>query len=262
MTTEKTPDTLVEAEVPGTTPEVAPPTTVSQEEYQKVQTEAAALKAKLEVVEQRRADENAVITRLAQERDAAKAKFADLNQEMTNKKMDILAKAQAGVLDESHGTVDQQLAKVDAEASAMKQALQAKVQYETYVAEQGEVIKGVLTEGGFDPMSSEPEVAELNKAFWETVNQGKSLESIVAKATKVVTSKMKASQPDIEKIKEDIRRDVLEEFKKSGILKVDTGAPSGPGERHFTLQEVETMSPSEYAKNREQIRKALHEGKL
>jgi len=237
MEIEKTPGTSKKVEeVSGIATEVVPPISVSQEEYQRVQAEAAALKAELGAEKQRRADENTVITRLARERDAKQVEIATLNQELTSKKLDILAKAQAGTLDEAHGSADQQMAKAEAEVSQKKQALEAKVQYETYVTEQAEAIKGVLTEGGFDPMSNAPEVVEVNQAFWETVNQGKPLDSVMAKATKVVTTKMKASQPDIEKIKEEVRRDVLEEFKKSGILKVDTGVSTGVSDDDYLTQ--------------------------
>jgi hypothetical protein len=96
------------------------------------------------------------------------------------------------------------------------------------------------------------EAKTLKEDFIRARKQGETLESHIREAAKLVK---KTKTVDVEKIKEEIKKELLEE-KKKNTMKVETGSPtSAGGKRRITQAELEKMTPMEYAK-------LIKEGKL
>ncbi len=180
------------------------------------------LEQQLEQTRRSQAGSDRMVAKLKEEKEAALAELATLRDDSLDKKLGILAKAQAGTLDESQGSVDQQIARIDAEHAQKRQSLVVKSQYEQHVKESLATVKDILADAGLNPDSDTPEVKEVQKAWSEAVEKGTRLDSVIAKATKVAMAKVKSSQPSEEQVKQK----VLEDFKKSSAVKVETGGPS------------------------------------
>jgi hypothetical protein len=137
---------------------------------------------------------------------------------------DLSAKQYAGNF-EGTGNYEQQKQALDAEYATKRSAIEKVASYQAQVQESAEEIQSIFKEAGLDPNdATNTEVVSIYNEWKEAAQQGRPLEKIVAKASKIAVSKVK---PDMAKLKEEIRRDVLEEMKRSGALSVDKTAPSG-----------------------------------
>ena len=68
------------------------------------------------------------------------------------------------------------------------------------------------------------------------------------KATKIISARIKGSG-DEDRLKEDIKRELLEERKRSPGLRVETGGATGAGSgRRLTQKELANLDPFEYDK--------------
>ncbi len=237
--------------VEGATPQPeTAPETVSASEYNRVLQELDHVKKSQSGSDKTVAKLKGELLQAQQERDTRQA-------DVIGQQLDILAQAQSGTLDETKGSAAQQISQIRATAATQIQAVEAKARYEQHVNESTERIREIMTEGGIDPDSQVPEAIEVQKAWGEAVQAGKPLNTVIDKATKVVLSKMKTAVPDVNKLKEEIKREVLEEYKKSGSLKVETGSPSaGAGSR---LDIINRFAEGDKSVTRKQYEEAIRQ---
>lgn len=147
--------------------------------------------------------------------------------EALNKKVELMMRHQSG--GETADNLEQKLAQIDAEYKQKRSAVESQATYMQHVQESFESIREILAEVGLNPESQDsPEVKYLHEKWDEALKNGKSLDGVVKEASKVALKKLK-TQPDEKKLKEDVKKEILEEKKKSSALKVDTASPLGGG---------------------------------
>lgn len=189
---------------------------ISKEEHNRVLAEVSEWKRKAQ-------DSDRTVTRLAKERDEVRGTLDDV----MSRKLDLIAKAQAGRLDETKGSLDEQITSLD---NTYKQT-RAQLEYGRHVEEVGQEIRDILADAGLkidgDDMS--PEVKTIRDKWAETAKTGKPLDRLIVEATKIAREKTKSSVPDVEKLRAQIREEekkkLHEEIKATA--KVDVGTPSG-----------------------------------
>ena len=195
------------------------PKTVSIEEFQKLQTE-------LENTRRAQAGSDRMVAQLRKEKErAGSSERSAADSDYLNKKLDLILQQQSGHFDETAGSVQQQLAKLDGEYVQKKQALEQVGVYEQHVTESLETIRDILETRGLNPDDdSLPEVKEIQALYNDALSKGHRLDGVIAKAVKVTAaSKGKDAQPSREDIEKEVRQQIHEEEKKSPRLKVETG---------------------------------------
>ncbi len=185
--------------------------------------EIESLRTRIKDLEADNRGKSQAITRLSSGRAKERDAQAVAQIEHLNKKLDLLMRQQSGQFNETAGSLEQQALRIDAEYSQKKQALAEAEQYKSHVDESLETIKDILQTAGLDPDSNAPEVLEVQGLFNDALNKGLRMDGVIAKTMKTI----KAKVPDREKLKEEIRKELLEESKKSRVLKVEKNAASG-----------------------------------
>lgn len=214
----------------GTTPDptegVAAGTDPGQQQETVAKGEYDALKSELEDVKQKRAEADRAITRLSQERPGQNVDGLAAQLEHLDKKLDLYSQQQGGQLNETAGTFEQQKAALDANYAQKSQAIGHKQEYQIHTQQALETIRGNLQSIGLDPDGTADEVAQLQQAFTDAANKGERMDAVVQQSFKVATDKLKTSETDRVKMKEEVRKELLEEQKGDASLKVDTGGPT------------------------------------
>jgi len=213
-------------------PDVSPAETEESEEPETpAQPEVEKLLARIQELEADNRGKSQAITRLSKTKSQLEAEMV-AKIDYLNKKLDLLMRQQTG--DFEPVSLEQQTAAIEAEYTQKRQALQVASEYQQHAEQSFGAIKEIMEAAGLDINSDAPEVSEVREAWNEALNRGERLDGVVAKAARIVKQKT----PRVDKLKEQIRKEVLEEFKRSGKLKVETGAPSGQAS---DLRRIEKM---------------------
>lgn len=198
-------------------PVVIPETT----EIQEVQVEnVETLKSKLLEQEKRNAelerlhaDDTKRITEQKKERRPDSSEKLAVQLERQEKLTELNFSHQQGTLDaEGYARAKQQL---DADYRQRTSALA----YAAYASEMAGNVEDIL-EGIDDPGGK-----SLKEDFQKSTTRGEPLEKFITQASKLAKAQAKGTQVDINKLKEEWKKEALEEKKKS--LKVDTSSPAG-----------------------------------
>ena len=184
------------------------------------------------------------ITELMRSRDRGSDDHMAAQMEYQGRVNELLLQQQRGNIDSD--SVDQQL-------QAAKWDYQAKVtriQYNQYAREMGGTVEEMLSDAGIETSGENmpAEVGQLRDELAAAARRGDVLEPYLKKAVKIVAAKVKGSGNE-DKLKEDIKRELLEERKRSPGLRVETGGATGTGSgRRLTQKELAELDPFDYDK--------------
>jgi len=213
-------------------PEPNPP-----EELEHLRKQNDAYRLELEAEKKAKSEADRAANRLAKERDMA----LGIQQAVQNAKLDLLARAQDGTLDESKGTLSQQVKLVDTEGAKHLQDMKFAVQAKDVVDE----IFTLIRKAGYDPMAQTlpPEVSEIQNAYHEACEKRTSFDGVVAKAKALTAQKPQVKEPE--------KTEPAKEAPKKS-LKVDTGTPSAPlaNWRNMTTEEKMRLGLEQLKKNK------------
>ncbi len=204
------------------------PEMVAKTELDKVLAEKQAVADELERVKKTQSGYDKAYTRVSQAVDSVQQQMQVLNTEAQNQKMILMAKAQQGTLDETHGTLEQQISSIDRDVQSKAAGLQAQRQTENFYTEIRESIFELMSNAGLDPKDlANPQVAEIEAEWRKAVTSGVGLGNVFKKASSIVAQKKGTSETvSQDTIKQQVEQEIHEQVKKSPALRVDTGQPT------------------------------------
>lgn len=223
----------VEVEVQPQTEEqiTEAPEMVAKTELDKIVAEREKLSEELKRVKQTQSGYDKAYTKVSQAVDTVQQQLQALHTEAQNQKLMLMAKAQSGTLDETHGSLEQQIASIDRDTQSKAAGLQSKQQAESFYAEVRDSVFELITNAGLDPKDlSNSQVADIESEWRKAVTSGSGLGAVIKKAASLVAQKTKAEQVPVQasndEIKKQVEQAVHEQVKKSSALRVDTGMPT------------------------------------
>lgn len=187
--------TPVESAAPDPAETTATPP-LSQEEMQSkittLESERLELQSKLKDVSADRDGRASAITRLADERSGWKSQ-AELLQEQ----LKLVAQGVSGNLDDSKGTLTEQMTKISTDFAAVETKKQEDEALKTFEQRRDDATKEIFTyleSVGVDPKVKSPEVDEVYEIFNECVKTGVSFKPAIATA-KIIAERKKGATP-------------------------------------------------------------------
>lgn len=211
--------------------------------------ELEALRKQLEETKAREVGQMRKVRELTGEKEQYRSIVDQLSDQiaLVNQRIDLLSTHQPGGYGEANPDYDRQLALLRQKEAELQQRKGLDTAYNKVKTE----ILDVLSDGDIDADSDE-EAQRLLSQFSEAKKLNTDPTGLIKEARRIVTGRLKAQKPDINALKEQIKKELLEEQKKT--MKVDTGAPMpSPGgmaeiEARFSRGEVSLSAYTEARK--------------
>jgi len=183
--------------------------------------ELEALKKQLEETKAREIGQMRKVRELTGEKEQYRGMVDSLSEQiaLVNQRIDLLSTYPQSGMGEGNADYDRQLADLRRREAEINQRKSLDTAYNKVKSE----ILDVLADGDIE-VDSDEEAQKLIGQFNEARKLNTDPTGLIKEARKMVTGRLKAQKPDVEKLKEQIKKELLEETKRG--MKVDTGAPT------------------------------------